>query len=160
MINPHPSQFPAQPVAWSEIARLCRRICLLRECGQPAEAEHVRQGALQEALATLTAAGTDADFVAHQLESIFAAEAERVANAAVLAELLRPMLGAQLNGSNGSTVDDSTPRATSATPFAPAPVAARAEPSRSAPGDIASFIDDMLAQERTPPHAPGNRRVS
>lgn len=157
MIHPHPSQFPAQPITWSEIARLCRRVCLLRECGQPAEAEHVRQGALQDALTALISAGTDADFVAHQLETIFAAEAERVANAAVLAELLRPMLGTLATGFNASPVEVGTAHATSATPFAATPAVARVEPSRRAPGDIASFIDDMLAQEHTPP---ANRRVS
>lgn len=156
MTNPPASQFPPQPVAWSEVARLCRRICLLRECGQAHEAEDVRQGALHDALIAITAAGATEEFVAKQLDNIFAAEAERVANAAVLAELLRPLLGAVTPVAAPVAPKPAPPEAEVAAPeSAPAIRSVRA-----APADISSFIDDMLAQERTRSTPPPIRRVS
>lgn len=167
MINPSASQFPLQPISWSDIARLCRRVCLLRECGQPVEAEQVRQGALAEALTAMRSSGASETIVAQQLETIFAAEAERVANAAVLAELLRPMLAPSVAvpvpsvSTALASAESAAPVATAApfTPPAPAAITPKREAPRAAPADIASFIDDMLAQERAAP-APEMRRVS
>lgn len=125
----------------------------------------MRQGPLAEALAAMRANGASEPFVSQQLETIFAAEAERVANASVLAELLRPMLTQQLaSGTPASAAPlvDSTSPIPAGAPFVSAPPTAAATPAkpevpRPGPMDIASFIDDMLAQERAEPAV---RRVS
>lgn len=125
---------------------------MLREQGDEAEAERVQSGPFAESLIALrTPAETDAAFD-QRIEAIFAVERERVANAAVLAELLAPILAARL------------PLA--APPVAPEsldsrPVARVTRPLPIAPAGIADFIDEMIAQERTnatPPAA--HRRAS
>ena len=119
------------------------------------EAERVRADEVMPMVALLrTATDTDAA-VTERLNSVFAAEAERVANAAVLAELLLPELTGQLRALVA-------PVAGSASPIPPpAPVAA-SKPTPPRRGSIADFIDDMIAQER-PPDRPGHgaeRRAS
>lgn len=47
--------FPVLPPTWSEVARLCRRFCVLTETGAHDEAEQVRTGELPTALQALRA---------------------------------------------------------------------------------------------------------
>ena len=99
---------------------------------------------------------TDTDeAVTERLNALFATEAERVANAALLAELVAPMLADHLRPLTAPAI----------APVAVAPVASlppTAKPVQPRPGSIADFIDDMIAQEK-PPERPGQgaqRRAS
>lgn len=139
MINSSAFNCSAQPGEWSEVARLCRRICLLRERGEPIEAERLRTGALAAAVAERRKPTDTDESIAEQLDAIFAREAERVADAVVLAELLAAQMTERFSaaappGSSPSLVRKSHP------PPAPSP--------RRPGADIADFIDDMIAQER------------
>lgn len=88
-----------------------------------------------------------------RLNALFATEAERVANAAVLAEILVPMIAEQLHSLNAPSAIGAEISA----PAVVAPVASKTVPPR--PASIADFIDDMLAQERPLDRpAPGAQR--
>lgn len=130
--------------------RLCRRIAVLSESGEHEEAEQVRAGELATALLALrTTAGVTAAEIDRELASIFAAEQERVAHAAVLAEMLAPLLRDRLAASAATIV----PHPALPSETSPALTAA----PRASSGDITDFIDEMLAQERAQP-GPGDRR--
>lgn len=101
--------------------------------------------------AVRTPADTDAG-ITERLNALFATEAERVANAAVLAEMLVPLLSDQL----GRMI--APPVTTSAIAPAPTATVTPAKPAKR-PVSVADFIDDMLAQERPPPAA-AQRRAS
>jgi hypothetical protein len=137
---------PPVPVSWSDVARVCRKVCVLRERGQSGEAEQLRAQTLPELLAALkTPTDTDAA-IAQRVESIFAVETERIANATVLAELLVPLLSEQLRG---LAVPPNMISA-SLSPAPPPPPPPK-PPARAATISIADFIDDMIAQENPPP---------
>ena len=161
MTNPPVPRFPPQPISWSDVARLCRRICLLRECGQNDAAEILRRTSLEDALNSLRTS-EDPATIAQRLESTFAAEAERVANAAVLAEMLAPLLNKQRHSLDpfGAAAAEAPPMATSTPADSPAlatAVAPRSSAPRGAPADIAHFIDEMIAQESAAPARPTRR---
>ena len=142
-------------MSWSDIALVCRRVCVLRERGQNEVAERLRAGELMTMLAAVRTPGDSDAATTERLNAIFATEAERVANAAVVAEILVPMITEQLRPLMGSTV------ASSAIPT-PVVVPPVPKPSQPRPASIADFIDDMIAQER-PPDRPGQgsqRRAS
>jgi hypothetical protein len=136
------------------VARICRRICLLRESHQAAAAEELRRGELAAALVAIRATVESDAVVEQKLEATFAAEAERVANAAVLAELLAPLLVQHTSWEPGSSARLHEPAGE-----APA-LPLSAPPPRADPADIAHFIDEMIAQERVPPRTPPVRRAS
>jgi len=120
----------------------------MREHGQNQEAEQLRSSSLPELLSAVrTPADTDAT-LEERLESVFAQEAERVANAVVLAELLFPLLSDQLRSSSASQV--MIPATIVPPPPPPRPPAPRAT-------SIADFIDEMIAQD-SPPERPGTQR--
>jgi hypothetical protein len=139
---------PDHAITWEHAARLCRRICVLREQGRATDAQALEEGELARARAALRAVHSETEFDA-QFTSLLAAEAERVANAAVLAELLAPRL-AELLASNGAATPSS---ASAISRDSPLPVSPK---PRGASANIADFIDEMLAQERPP----GSRRAS
>jgi hypothetical protein len=115
----------------------------LRERGQHEEAEQLRLGSVAEMVATLrTPSDSDASIGA-RLDEIFAAETERVANAAVLAELLAPLISEQL-GAGVLPKVVAAPTPINPTPAKPSP------PPRAAAVSIADFIDEMIAQEKPP----------
>ena len=117
---------------------------MLRERGNFAEAERWRTGPLADLVAVLrTTADTD-EAIAARLDSIFAAETERVADAAVLAELLTSLTSATAGAPSraDSGLADSS-ASTSAGSKSPIPT-----PPRRPSTDIADFIDEMIAQER------------
>lgn len=158
LIDPSAFRFPSQSISWNDVARLCRRICLLRERQQLAAAEELRRGPLAEALAALRPTTVSETALEEKLDSLFAAEAERVANAAVLAELLAPLLAPKLQSGapttpHASLADD--PALATATPLPPT----EPQPPRD-PTDIAHFIDEMIAQERPAPRPAPARYVS
>jgi hypothetical protein len=95
--------------------------------------------------------------VAERLDGIFALEAERVANATVLAELLVPMISEQLRTAPLSQAQSPLPSG------AALPESARlAKPSPRVAASIADFIDEMIAQESPPDRSGGTtqRRAS
>jgi hypothetical protein len=128
---------------------------VLRERGQSDVAERLRSGELMTLLAAIRAPGESDAAITERLNAIFAAEAERVANAAVLAEILVPMLTEQLRPlAASSSAPIPVPTSVVAPPLA--------KPKQPRPASIADFIDDMIAQEK-PPDRPGQgeqRRAS
>ena len=129
---------------------------MLRERGQHEEAERLRAGELMTTLAAVRSpADTDAA-VTERLNSIFAVEAERAANAAVLAEILLPMISDQLRLAGA----DAQPRLPiNGTPGVAAATAPALKPATPRPASIADFIDEMIAQEKPPERSgPGTQR--
>ncbi len=115
-------------------------MCLLREQGQADEAAQLEAGTLPEMVAALRGPDDTDATLAARLDSILALEMERVANAAVLAELLAPLL------------QPAVARPTASLALAPS-LPSDAMPlraPRALTGDIADFIDEMIAQERAP----------
>ena len=100
-------------------------MCVLQAQGHTDEAERLR-------------ASLPAD---ERVAAVLAAETERVADAAVLAELLAPMLAEKSVAERVSVSSDPETLTRSATPAAS---------PRTSPAGIADFIDEMLAQERPP----------
>jgi len=125
----------------SGLARLVRQICLLREQGDAAEAGRLQQAELAVAVGEFRRAhGSDA-LPEEKLAALFAAEADRVAEALLTAELLIKRLTAIW------------PAAPAAAAVAREPaVAAPRTPARPAPSQppvISELLDAMLAAERT-----------
>jgi hypothetical protein len=154
LIDPSVPRFPAQPNSWSEVARICRRICLLRECQQLDAAEQLRRNDLVAALEEARTTVESDAALEQKLDAIFAAEAERVANAAVLAELIAHWE----RGRPARTDSVAGEQPMLSTHFEP--LAAPAPAPRRDPADIASFIDEMIAQERPAPRTAPTRRAS
>lgn len=128
---------------------------MLRERGEKAEAARIEAEQLPDVLASLHAAGESDDAIQQRLTSLFAIEEERVADAAVLAELLLPALRGQVVSSvsastavGAQTQAAELPVMASRPPVLPTPPASSVPRKRST--DIATFIDEMLAQESTP----------
>lgn len=113
---------------------------MLRERGELAEAERYAADALPAAVAAARIPADTDESIAAQLETIFARESERVADASVLAGLLASFPSGNAPPA-GAVRTDATPRARNV------PAAA---PPRRATGDIADFIDEMIAQEGSP----------
>lgn len=101
-----------------------------------------------------TASAPDAG-LEQKLEATFAAESERVANAAVLAELLAPLIGQHQPASEHGRPLARVEETAGETPALPAP-----PPARRDPADIAHFIDEMIAQEQPAPRRGSTRRAS
>lgn len=128
------------------IVRLIRRICLLREQGDAAAAGRLQAGELASAVTDFRLKTGPASLSEDKLCALFVGEAEHVAEAMVLAELLVPQLARLLPGAGAAR----TPL------FVPIPAAAPA--GRLAPGQspaIPDLLDAMLAAER-----PGRRPSS
>jgi hypothetical protein len=129
---------------------------VLREQGHSDDAERLRAG---ELMAMVGAVRTPADSdtaISERLNAIFAQEAERVANAAVLAEFLAPSLLEKLQPQPRT---EAVPARASHSIVPPLPPEKAVVPRA---GSIADFIDEMIAQEK-PPARPGpgaQRRAS
>ncbi|MEO5957920.1 MAG: hypothetical protein ABIZ49_12400 [Opitutaceae bacterium] len=157
LINPSVPYSTAESTLWSDVARLCRRICTLRERGQMEEAESLRVGPLAEMLAPYRIETKSDAETTRRLELIYAAEAERIANAAVLASLLAPLLNDHLQALVTALSHAAPVSSLASHPASVAPRAEKKSPParRPAVGSIADFIDEMIAQER-PPTRPGS----
>ena len=140
--NPYSSQRPDEPGRLAGLSRLVRRICLLREQGDPVEAGRLQQNDLAAAVGEIRRAeGADA-VRDDDLAALFAKEAQRVSEALLTAELL-------------------IHRLTEIWPAAPAPIpagretaaiterASAAPPVPAGPPRISDLLDAMLASERT-----------
>jgi hypothetical protein len=140
-LSTHPSSDRATEAGrLAGIVRLIRRICLLREQGDAATAGRLQAGELASAVADFRLAAGPASLSEEKLCALFVSEAEHVAEAMVLAELLVPQLARLMPGIGAARVPL----------FVPTPVAAPA--GRLAPGEspaIPDLLDAMLAGERT-----------
>ncbi|HVU16660.1 MAG TPA: hypothetical protein VHD32_07035 [Candidatus Didemnitutus sp.] len=118
-----------------KLSRLVRRICLLRELGDDDGA-----AALEENdLAALAQSHDGPPASRELLEAIFAAESERAAETALLAELIVARLTRVSSGREALV----------AAGHAPVPEA-EPEVRPSGPPAIADLLDAMLAQDRRP----------
>lgn len=151
LIMNFPFQAPSPAtVSVAEITRLIRRICLLREQNNMLAAEQLEQNEFAAALRDLLRVHGPELLTERELLEIFRVEEKRVADAAVLAELITPQIARAL-----ASVPLSLPPARlgatavgardTAIPFSRAAVAGTSPM-------IADLLDAMLATER-----PANR---
>lgn len=136
--SPTLSACPDPAVGWIEVARLCRRICALVERGEVTEADRLRTGEFAAAVNALRPVETDA--------TMFAAVAQRLVDATLLAHELAPLLAERLQPAVAVAAPNS-PMARSASAAIEAPARARSPAS----ANIADFIDQMLTLERPAP---------
>lgn len=140
--------------------RLYRRICLLRATGHNEEASALELNEFSEVLI----AARKAPEAAQNEVRILAEEAERVASATVLAELLAPILANKLHASPVPSAVAAPAAAIARKPDAAltspprrarvaSPEASELPAAAGVPG-IADMIDGMLSQERALTPAP------
>ena len=132
------------------IVRLIRRIWVLREQGEAAHAKHLQENELAVAIRDFRLAlGPDA-LPETELQAIIATEEQRVAEAAILSELLLPRLAGLVPARPGLL------RSAGASP-GPALAVAQA----AGPPAISTLLDAMLAAERADRRlAPAGKRQS
>jgi hypothetical protein len=128
---------PPEP-PWTEVGRICRRICILRWEGRDGEARLVEDTVLAGAAARARGPSESAQEADARLKELLAQETERVAAAAAFAEVVAPMLSVRL----GAPVPARAPAGASRSSGRP-----EARPLGEERG-IADFIDEMLEQER------------
>lgn len=121
--------------------RIYRRVCVLRAKGAREDAAELEN----TELARVLAAARLNDLLPEEEMRIFHQEAERVANASVLAELLAPLLAEELGTAPrfAPAVSPSSP-----TPAHPKP-ANVPRPAPEKPPSITDLLDGMLSQETT-----------
>lgn len=130
--------------------RVYRRVCVLRATGKVDEAAALENEDLARALAAARIATNNSE----QEAAVLADEAERIANATVLAELLAPMLAEHLRPETAPAAAPSVAMAP-AVPDQPSK-ATRPPPEKNVPS-IADLIDGMLSQEAPFPASPVRR---
>lgn len=148
MTSSHSNSLPADVAPLAGIVRCVRRICLLREQGNTADANRLEQNDLANAIRDLRLAHGPDTLPQAELQALFVAEERRVADAVILSELLIPQLvksfpAAPLPQVQTRTATVATSSAEPATPFPRAAAAAGVSPI------IADMLDAMLASERT-----------
>lgn len=121
---------------WIRAGRAYRQACLLKLEGRDEEARRVLDGEFGRAEAEALAACRGEPDAETGFRAFIAAEAERMAHAVALAEVLAPELAARLGWAGGARVG-------------PAVATARQRPAEPR-GEhaIADYIEQMLAQER------------
>ncbi|HTO03710.1 MAG TPA: hypothetical protein VL069_08410 [Opitutus sp.] len=136
---PKPLYLLSETSPWDDVRRIYRRICVLRATGKTEEAALLENDDLSRALAEARIATNNSE----EETAVLAQEAERVANAAVLAELLAPMVAEHVRADSPRVA---APQNTSVTaPGDPIPKPAR--PRLDSVPTIADMLDGMLAQE-------------
>jgi hypothetical protein len=146
---------------WSDVRRVYRRICLLRATGLSDEASALEQNEFAEVLA----AARKAPKAAQEETRILAEEAERVASASLLADLLAPLLANKLQSAVIASAETAASVSTRksdvvlASPPRRARVSSSDAPESATAGipGIADMIDGMLSQERE--YAPARRNT-
>ncbi|HUG09614.1 MAG TPA: hypothetical protein VMM36_01300 [Opitutaceae bacterium] len=123
------------------ISRLVRRVCLLREQGELAEAREFESTQLADAVRTYREDSGAEGLTESQLHEMFSVEGGRAADASALCELLIPRLTAMLPA---QAPHEQRPRRVAAPP----PLKREASPEGGSP-DIPELLDAMLAAERT-----------
>lgn len=120
------------------IARVIRRVCLLREQGDAAGAARLQENEMASAIRDIRLQlGPDA-LPESELRTIIATEERRVADAVILSELLVPQLVEVLPAASGRPSSMTQPVSIAARPVPPA-----------GPPAISDLLDAMLAAERT-----------
>jgi hypothetical protein len=135
----------ANPLAG--IFRCIRRICVLREQGKDADASLLERNDFANAVRDFRLTNGPDALPESELQSMFALEERRVADAAVLSELLIP----ELVKSFPPIPVAGAPRLTSASPTVPdssTPPFPRAAAAAGVSPIIADLLDAMLASER------------
>jgi hypothetical protein len=140
----HPSSNPPAPPQGrlAAVARVVRQVCLLREQGETLRATHVQEHELADAVREFRLRLGPEALPESELRGLFAVEEQRVAEAAILSELLLPRLVDALPVHAG--------RARSLPPPArdePSPPPRKPEPAAGPPA-IPDLLDAMLAAER------------
>lgn len=147
MTSFHSSSLPAEISPLAGIVRCVRRICLLREQGDAAEATRLEKNDLANAIRDVRLAHGPDTLPESELRALFAAEEKRVVDAVILSELLIPQLVKSFPPSSLPPVQQTRPApavsAETATPFPRAAAAAGVSPI------IADLLDAMLASERS-----------
>lgn len=145
---PEPLHLFSETSPWNDVRRIYRRMCVLRATGKNDEAARLENQDLARALAEARIATNNSEEEA----VVFAQEVERVANAAVLAELIAPMVAEQVRAASPRIPAPSNNPA--APPAEQIPKAAR--PHQDAVPTIADMLDGMLAQEPARSSRPRN----
>ncbi len=83
---------PTKPPSVAGVARVVRQICLLREQGDAVQAARLQENELAGAVRDLRLAQGPSALPEAELQAMFALEERRVAEAAILSELLIPRL--------------------------------------------------------------------
>ncbi len=131
---------------WNEVGELYRRICVLRVRGLSVEAARLESTELADAISRIRDSEPDDAECDARMCALFAREADRVADASVLAEILLPLLR-----------DFAPPEVARASfarfsrPVVSDPVVSRRPPAPVPAPGIADFIDEMIQQERPSP---------
>jgi len=149
MTSPFPP-YPAEANPLAGITRCIRQICLLREQGNIAEAQQVEQNEFSNTLRDLRLAHGPEILPESELQTMFAAEQKRVADAVVLSELLIPQLVKSFGNSapplaqpaHSVAAAAATGSRDSSVPIPKAAAVAGVSPM------IADLLDAMLASER------------
>lgn len=122
----------------AELARLCRNICVQRERSEQASRSY--EAEFHQALSEIQALFGLDSVSEEDLWEVVRAEEKRVADAAVIAELLLPRLVTALR----PKVPPQAPSLAAPQPAAPEPRAANA-----APLGVADLLEGMLDQQRS-----------
>jgi hypothetical protein len=150
MSSPFPPHL-AEPNPFAVINRHIRQICLLREQGNIAEAEHVEQNEFANTLRDLRLAHGPQILPESELNALFEAEHKRVADAVILSELLIPQLVKTFSASpfpaQSRQVAASTATAPTASRDSSVQSSKAAAPAGVSPM-ITDLLDAMLASER------------
>lgn len=142
------SQLPVAENPLAGLTRLIRQVCLLRENGDAVQAAKLHNGSLADAVRDHRLAHGPEALPESELQAMFAVEERRVAEAAILSELLVPRLAACFPADPAS-VRSAPPGA------ARGGVSAEPPPSPAGPPVISDLLDAMLAAERNTGRAPG-----
>lgn len=144
MTNSSSIRHPVAAGGLSGVGRLIRQICVLRERADPLQATRLQETELANAVRDVRLAqGPDA-LPESELQAMFATEERRVAEAAILTELLLPRLVEALPASTGP-MGVAAARTIARPPLAE--VAARVTAPTGSPA-IPDLLDAMLAAER------------
>jgi hypothetical protein len=135
------SQRPADAARMAGIVRLIRRVCVLCEQGDAAQAARLQENELATAVRDFRLALGPDVLPENELQAIFATEGRRVADASVLAELLLPRLVEYLPAIPGPVRSGSTRPKSELLPAA--------AQAAAGPPAIPDLLDAMLAAERT-----------
>ena len=145
---PEPLHLLSETSPWDDVRRIYRRICVLRANRKTDDAAQLENQDLARALAEARIATNNSEEEA----IVLAQEAERVANAAVLAELIAPMVAEQVRA------DLPRVAAPQNSPIATPDESSKAvRPRRESVPTIADMLDGMLSQEPSP--VPRPRKV-
>ena len=139
----------------ADIARLVRRICVLREKGEAAAAARLEENEFSTAIRDIRLADGPEALPESEILAIFLNEERRVADAAVLAELLIPKLAGSIPSASGPVLRQSPTSEREVT----VPVSRVAETVAGSPA-IPDLLDAMFAADDAARRQSGSQRVT